>query len=78
METSMNATRSQGGDKAKAQGALTLAEIDALRMEVVNIKAENGELRAKVDALNKQLHDLTDPAQQAAIAAFRKRMRYDE
>ncbi len=65
------------------QGALTLSEIDALRSEIdalrseiTDLNLENAELKADNAALKIQVHDLTDPAKEADVAAFKKARGY--
>ena len=49
-----------------------LSEIQALEKENTVLKSKVAELEVKVESLEKQLHDLTDPAKAADAKAFRK------
>ena len=73
----MNATQRKGGDQSITQVTVSLAEIDALRSKVVDLKQQNSELKAKVKTLEKQLHDLTEPTKLADAKAFRSRRRLE-
>jgi len=50
-----------------------LPKIQALEKENAILKLRIAELEVKVKSLEKQLHDLTDPAKIADAKAFRKR-----
>ncbi len=53
------------------QLTISLSEVEGLRSKVAQLEAENAELKAKCKLLEKQVHNLTDPQQQADAAAFK-------
>jgi peptidoglycan hydrolase CwlO-like protein len=68
----MDVSHDQSRDDPITQITVSLAEIDALRGQVVDLKTHNTELQSQLKSLQKQLDDLTNPAKAADAAAYRR------
>jgi cell division protein FtsB len=55
---------------------ISLAEVVKLQTDNAALKKQVADLEAERDEIKRQLHALTDPAKQAAAAAFKKSRGY--